>query len=165
MMRLIENLRRSISLIIGRAVVKSIKADEGLKADISLIAGEKHSGVPFIQHYGLVSKPNAGAEAVVLFVGGERDNGVCIASQGDASKIPSIENGEVCIFSEFGQKILLKKDGSIVLTPKSGSKYRIESDVEVTGDLKVLCDGAYVTMSNHIHPTPVGPSSKPTAGI
>lgn len=165
MIHLIEKLKRSVSLIIGRAVIRSIKSDNGLKADIALIAGEKHSGVPFFQHYGITSKPNKDSEAVVLFIGGSRDNGICIASQGDPSKIPSVEDGEVCLFSEFGQKILLKKDGSIVLTPKSGQKYRIESDVEVTGDLKVFCDGAFITMKNHIHPTPVGASSAPTPGI
>lgn len=169
MIGFIEQLKTKIRLIVGRALINAVYSadgNNGLSVDITLAGGESHSKVPMVQHYGIVSKPNKSSEAVVLFIGGARDNGIVISSQGDTSKIPNIQNGEVALFSEYGQTILLKNDGSIVATPKSGKAYRIESDVEVTGDLKVLCDGAkFVTMQNHQHPTPTGTATAPMPGF
>lgn len=168
MMHLIEQVKNRIRLLVGRALIQAVNSasgDDGLSVDISLPGGEKHSKVPLFQQYGISSKPNKDSEAVIVFIGGARDNGVAIATQGAASKLPSLKDGEVAIFSEYGQTIILKEDGSIVATPKSGQVYRIESDVEVTGDLKVLCDSTFITMQNHIHMTGVGVSATPQKGI
>ena len=184
----IEQLMTKVRLIVGRALfsaVNSVSGDDGLSVDISLAGGEKHTKVPLIQHYGLTSRPNKDAEAVVLFIGGARDNGIAIATQGKNTKIPSLEDGEVALFSEYGQTIILKKDGSIVATPKSGKRVRIESDMDVIGNInafgKVNAEGevsAICTkvgedlqnataflLSKHMHPsaTPGAPST-PTPG-
>lgn len=168
MIQLIEQLKNKIRLIVGRALVEAVNSasgEDGLSIDISLPGGERHTKVPLFQQYGLTSKPNKDSEAVVLFIGGARDNGVAIATQGNASFLPSLDDGEVAMFSEYGQTIILKKDGSIVAKPKFGKSYRIESDVEVTGDIKAFCDGAFITMKNHIHMTGVGVSAPPQKGV
>lgn len=167
MIRLINELKNKIRLMVGKCIIEAAKnASKGVEANIVLLGSERHSGVRMMQHYGFASVPNGGSEGVALFVGGSRDHGVLVASQGEASKIPTLEPGEVALFSEFGQTILLKKDGSILAVPKSGKPYKIDADLEVTGDVKVFCDAsaAYITMSGHIHPTPAGDSSPAQPG-
>lgn len=169
MMHLIDQVKNKIRLIVGRALIEAVNSssgDDGLSVDVSLAGGERHSRIPLFQQYGICSRPNKDSEAVILFIGGSRDNGIAVATQGSASKLPPLEDGEVALFSEYGQTIILKKDGSIVATPKSGQPYRIEADVQVTGDVKAFCDlPTFITMQNHIHMTGVGASAPPQKGM
>lgn len=137
---MIENILRKIRLLVGKALVDVVNlpiGDEGLSVDISLAGGEKHTKVPLRQQYGFASRPKRESEAVVLFIGGARDNGVAIATQGDPSRIPSLKDGEVAIFSEFGQTLVLKEDGSVEITPKSGKNVVIKSGMDIDGDVNV----------------------------
>ena len=110
MIRLINELKKAVRLMVGKCIIEAAsKASDGVNADIMLLGNERHYGLRLMQHYGFSSVPNADSEGVALFVGGARDNGVVVASQGDASKIPALEKGEVALFSEFGQSIVLKK--------------------------------------------------------
>ena len=158
---LFEPLAKRIALMVGRCAILASKYKDGeLLADIELVAGEKRRGVEFLQQFGFSSRPKGDVEGVALFVGGSRDNGVVIATRGEC---PDLEEGEVRVHSPFGTSMTLKKDGSIEFVTKS-NKFRFVGDVEATGDFKARCDGAFVTLMGHIHPTGVGSSSKPTPG-
>ena len=158
---LLEPIAKRIALMVGRCAILSSKYKDGeLLADIKLVAGEKRRGVEFLQQFGFSSRPKGDVEGVALFVGGSRDNGVVIATRGEC---PDLEEGEVRVHSPFGTSMTLKKDGSIEFMTKS-NKFRFVGDIEATGDVKAMCDGAFVTLMGHIHPTGVGPSSKPTPG-
>lgn len=165
MNRLIESIIKSIRMIVGLCLIeKSSKGDDGIQADVVLLGNERHSKIRVLQQYGFASVPVNGYEALALFVGGSRDNGVVVCCQGKAGEIPALAEGEVALFSRFGQKVILKNDGSIAMVPASGKKTRVESDLDVTGNVTAFCDANFITMQNHIHPTPVGPSSPPTPG-
>lgn len=136
--RLLDPIRRQIRMIVAKCLIQSVndaKAPDGLSATIGLVNSEKHESVPMMQNYGLTSKPKANSRAVVLFVGGARDNGVIVATQGPADKIPTLEDGEVAVYSDYGQSIILKKDGSILAKPASGKPYRFEGDLNVIGKI------------------------------
>ena len=140
MMQMIDQLRNRIRLLVGRAIIGAVHSagsDNGLSIDVSLAGGEQHTDVPLMQHYGLSAKPRKDAEAVIIFLGGARDNGIAIATQGKTSSLPSLNDGEVALYSEFGQTIILKKDGSVSVTPKSGKGISLNSDVVISGDLSV----------------------------
>ena len=159
---LIEPLMKRVALMVGRCVILASKYKDGeLLADIELVAGEKRRSVEFLQQFGFSSRPKGDVEGVALFVGGSRDNGVVIATRGEC---PDLEEGEVRVHSPFGSSITLKKDGTVELVTKS-NKFRFVGDIEATGDVKAMCDTAFVTLSKHIHPTGVGPSSSPTPGM
>ena len=156
---LIEPLMKRLALIVGRCVIVASKYKDGeLLADVELVACEKRRGLEFLQQFGFSSRPKGDVEGVALFVGGSRDNGVVVATRGEC---PDLEEGEVRVHSPFGTSITLKEDGSIEFVTKS-NKFRFVGDVEATGDFKALCDGTFVTLSQHIHPTGVGPTSQPT---
>lgn len=158
---LIEPIMKRLALLVGRCVVYASKYKDGeLLADIELVAGEKRRSVEFLQQFGFSSRPKGKVDAIALFIGGSRDNGVVIATGDQAN---DLEEGEVCVHSPFGSSITLKNDGTVELVTNS-KKFRFVGDIEATGNVKAMCDTAVVTLANHIHPTGVGPSSKPTPG-
>ncbi len=158
---LIEPLMAKLRLMVGRCVISASRYKNGeLLADIELVAGEKRRNVEFLQQFGFSSRPKGDVEGIALFIGGSRDNGVVISTRGEC---PDLKEGEVRMHSPFGSSITLKNDGSIELTTNS-NKFRFVGDIEATGEVKAMCDSAFVTLTNHIHPTGVGPSSKPTPG-
>ena len=158
---LLEPILAKIRLMVGRCVILASKYKDGeLLADIELVAGEKRRGVEFLQQFGFSSRPKGDVEGIALFVGGSRDNGVVISTRGEC---PDLKEGEVRVHSPFGSSITLKDDGTVELVTNS-KKFRFVGDIEATGNVKAMCDAAFVTLAGHIHPTGVGPSSKPTPG-
>ena len=158
---LLDPILAKIRLMVGRCVILASKYKDGeLLADIELVAGEKRRGVEFLQQLGFSSRPKGDVEGIALFVGGSRDNGVVISTRGEC---PDLKEGEVRVHSPFGSSITLKDDGTVELVTNS-KKFRFVGDIEATGDVKAMCDAAFVTLAGHIHPTGVGPSSKPTPG-
>ena len=158
---LLDPILVKIRLMVGRCVILASKYKDGeLLADIELVAGEKRRGVEFLQQFGFSSRPKGDVEGIALFVGGSRDNGVVISTRGEC---PDLKEGEVRVHSPFGSSITLKDDGTVELVTNS-KKFRFVGDIEATGDVKAMCDAAFVTLAGHIHPTGVGPSSKPTPG-
>lgn len=158
---LLDPILAKIRLMVGRCVILASKYKDGeLLADIELVAGEKRRGVEFLQQFGFSSRPKGDVEGIALFVGGSRDNGVVISTRGEC---PDLKEGEVRVHSPFGSSITLKDDGTVELVTNS-KKFRFVGDIEATGNVKAMCDTAFVTLAGHIHPTGVGPSSKPTPG-
>lgn len=166
--------------IVSKALVFKVALcpKDGVLTNIKLAGGEMHDDVQTIQQYGFASLPSKNARALTLFVGGERDNGVVVATQGDSEKIPSIEEGEVALFTDYGQSIILKKDGSIVATPARGKTFSILGDLEVDGNVSATKEVSAtcpkvgdnidktmgVHLSTHAQPTNVGPAGKPIQG-
>ena len=160
-MDFLEPVLARLRLIVGRCVLTATRYKDGeILSDIGLVADEKRRNVELMQQYGFSSRPKGDVDCVAIFVGGSRENGVVIATRGEC---PELKPGEVMVHSPFGSSILLKNDGSIELTTNS-NKFRFVGDIEATGEVKAMCDSAFVTLTNHIHPTGVGPSSKPTPG-
>ena len=158
---LLDPILAKIRLMVGRCVILASKYKDGeLLADIELVAGEKRRSVEFLQQFGFSSRPKGDVEGIALFVGGSRDNGVVISTRGEC---PDLKEGEVRVHSPFGSSITLKDDGTVELVTNS-KKFRFVGDIEATGNVKAMCDTAFVTLAGHIHPTGVGPSSKPTPG-
>ena len=161
MERLLNPIKARIRLMIGRCLITACNGD---KVKLSLLADESREDVDFFQQYGFSSRPVGGVGAIALFIGGSRDNGVVVASRGeDGDMNVGLEPGEVAVHSKYGTRIILKKDGTVSVVTNS-KKVKIEGDLEVTGDVKAVCDGAFITLSGHVHSTGVGPSSPPTPG-
>ena len=165
--KLIAPLHRRVMNLVGRAVVKSIDDAKKLQlAQVELLPGEVRDEIENFQNYGFTSVPKAGAECVVLFVGGRRDHGLAIATDDRRYRIRNLNDGEVCVYNDTGAKIVLKANGDIELTPKSGQKVKLVSDVEVTGTLTASTDvvGGGKSLKNHTHGAGALTSAGCTAG-
>jgi len=80
----------------------------------------------YVDHYGMTSRPLPGAEVIII---NEGNNYVAIASDDRRYRI-ALEEGEVCLYTDEGDHIRLKRDKEIFI--KSGGKLTIEVEDEVT---------------------------------
>ncbi len=119
--KFVKPLSNRIANMVGRAVLRV--ADDAKQIQIvqvDLLEGETRDDIERFQNYGFTSRPRDGAEAVVLFVGGRRDHGLCIAVDDRRHRLKNLESGEVAIYNDAGAKVVLKASGEIELTPGPG---------------------------------------------
>lgn len=140
--KIIDPLRRRTMLMIGRAIIAAIKDDAPhQRAQVSLLAGESRDEVERLAEYGFTSVPLPGAQALSVFVGGERGAGVIIATGDHRYRLKELQPGEVALYTDEGDKIVLKRGKLIeietnTLIVKAATKVRFESPrVETTADL------------------------------
>lgn len=154
LMRTIEAMQRQLLGLIGRAVVKSISAATKCQTvDVSLIAGEPKAGVEHLEPYGFTARANSGAEAVVLFPDGDRSHAVVVTVSDRRYRLKGLQTGEVAVYDDQGQSVTLTREGIVVdgagktITFRNAPEARFEMDLEVTGQVKDLCDSGGTTMS------------------
>jgi phage baseplate assembly protein V len=138
--KLTEDLRSKVRLMIGRAILAAVSDTGPIQtAQAQLMADEVQDDVERIQQYGFTSVPLDGAEAVVAFVGGNRDHGLIIAVDDRRYRLKGLQGGEVAIYDDQGQCVILQRNGRIYL--KALTKLSIDAaDTEMSGNLKVLGD-------------------------
>lgn len=146
-------LARRVSLMVGRASLAAV-IDGGKRQFIQFmaLAGEVKDKVEHVQPYGFASHAEAGAQVIFLSVGGNRDHVIAICVD-DPRKRIGLEPGEVAIFTDNGNKIVMKPDGTIevtttTMTIKASDKVRCETPrFEVTGDIVDQCDTTNQSMA------------------
>ena len=120
------------------------------------------------QHYGLCSEPpNDGTcVAVVVAVGGGASNRVAVAEY--STNTPEIEEGEVMLWTKFGQRVLLNKDGDVIVIPAAGRKVLLGSatgtdPVVLKSELNSQLSTLKTWLNGHTHPVPAGPGTSSAA--
>jgi phage baseplate assembly protein V len=119
-MRLIEELERwfrpyrtRLNNMIRRAVVVSATDSPAVQQlKINLGNGDIQSKIERIQNFGLTGVPKKNAQALCLFVNGNRDQPVIIAVD-DGNFRVHVNEGEVAVYNAFGTVIKLAADGTI----------------------------------------------------
>lgn len=141
----------------ARAVVRLISDDLKMqKLQLGVLAGETIDGVERFQEYGLTSHPHEGAEAIVLFIGGDRSHGVVVALDDRRYRL-SLEKGEVALYDDQGQVVHLKREGVLVESPHEVTLRApsIVLDGPVTGTATASfagdVTGQGVSLSSHTH--------------
>lgn len=76
------------------------------------LAGEKMQAVELMQHFGFSSAPPAGTQLVVVPLAGKTAKSVIVATENGAFRI-AVEQGETCIYNQWGAKITFKKEKDI----------------------------------------------------
>jgi phage gp45-like len=140
-------------LAIGRAVLRAVDdAGDLQRLQLSLLSEETRDEVERLQSYGFTAVPIPGAEAIVVSVGGNRDNPVAIAVDDRRFRPTGLLPGEVCVYSRRSdQRITLKADGTILV---QAPKLRIEApEVEIDGAVSVTGDvtAGGVSLRTHRH--------------
>lgn len=139
--------------IVTRAVLTTLDSAKKCQSlGLKLIAGETKEDVEHIEAYGFTSAAQAGAESVVLFPGGDRSHGVAIVVADRRYRMKNLKSGEVAIYDDQGLSVTLTREGVVVngggkpIIFTNATKARFEMDIESTGQIKDLCDGAGKTM-------------------
>ncbi|WP_054062727.1 phage baseplate assembly protein V [Pseudomonas asplenii] len=104
------------------------------------LAGEAVDGELF-QHYGFTSAPLAGAEYIVIPVGGSTNHAVVVASEDGRYRL-AVQGGEVALYTDEGDYVHMKRGRVIevetdTLRIKATTKVIFDTPViETTGDIK-----------------------------
>jgi phage baseplate assembly protein V len=173
--------RRVMTIVAGGR--KTTGRDDGNVQLLQARLGEAEvrDDLPRLAEFGFASMPPDGSDLVVLFVGGDRSNGVVIASGHIATRMKNLQPGESALYDSLGKHVYLKADqieidakgqpvnvinasqvnvtssGPVVVTAGGGAK--IIGNTEIDGTLYVtqnITSGADVLASgislhNHLH--------------
>ncbi len=115
-------LKRKVSSMILRGVVTSLKDKKLQMVQLSALADETIDNLEYIEPYGYTSVPENGAEAVALFIGGNRDHGVVISVADRRYRPTGLASGDVCLYRKAGVKVTLKASGKISITNPAGNE-------------------------------------------
>lgn len=138
--RLLQPIWRRLRLIVSRGVVN--RSDDARKLQglqVSLLADETALMERF-QDYGFTSRPQDGAEAIALAVGGARGHLVAIAVDDRRYRMTDLKNGEVAIYTDEGDVIHFKRGRNIEIT--AGAKVTVNAPA-----VEANCETATVTAS------------------
>lgn len=116
-LKVVDPLGRRVRLMVGRAILKVIDDTQKCQTvQANVLEGEAHDVVERFQEYGFTSVPEAGAEAIVVALAGDRSHLVSIASEDRRYRPTGLQKGEVAIYTlQNGIRILLKDDGKVML--------------------------------------------------
>lgn len=142
--KLLAPLQRRLRLIADRAIVTLVNDTlQRQNLQLKVLADEGADDVERFQNYGHSSVPPAGAEAIVLGVGGARAGMVAIVVEDKAVRPKDLEAGDNCLYHLEGHRIILRKDGLLEVEAKTviinaSEKLTIMSpDTEIQGPLHV----------------------------
>lgn len=109
--RVLRSLQRRMATLVGRAVLLAVNSGTGLQSvQVRILADEVMDGVEHMEPYGFTSNPLPGAEGVVLNVAGQRGACVGVNFGNRGVRVAGLKSGEVCIYTDEGDKITLKRD-------------------------------------------------------
>lgn len=166
-MQAIRDVGRRVAMMLARGVLAAVSDGGGLQGlRLRLLADEEKDGIERVQQYGLTSVPLAGAEAVIVFLGGNRDHGLVVAVDDRRYRLRGLRGGEVALYDDLGQSVHLTRDGIVIrgagrpVTLTDAPTVRLETArLEVTGDVIDRCDGGGLSMramravyDAHTHP-------------
>lgn len=109
---------RRILNLVGRGRV-TLTDDSGVVqvAQVTLGEDERRDDVPRLAEYGFTSVPPVGSDAVMVFIAGERSNGVVIATGNQTYRLRGLASGDVALYDNRGQTVTLTADGIKVTAP------------------------------------------------
>lgn len=158
--RILGSIRRRLAHLVARAVVTLVNDAAKMQTlQLGLLADEALDGAEHWQPYGFTYKPHAGAEALVLAVGGHRAHSVVIACADRRYRLTALEDGEVAIYTDEQDKIHLKRGNVIDIvthTLNINASTAVNFDTPVintTGQIISAGDqvAAGISQTGHVH--------------
>lgn len=135
--RAMQPLKNRVLSMIGRALIKAVDDSQGIQlVQVSALAGENMDKVPRFQEFGFTSNPPEGSEAVLLAVGGTRENVLIVATDKRSVRKLNLASGEAAIYTANGTFVHVKMNGEVHI--KGATKVKLETaTTEITGNVTV----------------------------
>lgn len=164
--QLLRPLATRIANTVARAVVQL--ADDGTKLQllqVGVLAGETVEGAEHFQSYGFSSVPLAGAEAVVMFPGGDRAHPLVVSVSDRRHRPTGGEPGEVVVYNHVGASVKLTKDGDVVVRAAPGREVLVDDGSGATEPLvkrsEFLAHGHATAATGPVSPPVLAPAPSP----
>lgn len=150
----------SLKNLLARGVVSLVNAAGKMQGmQVKLLAGEVKDGMEHFEPYGFTSNPQAGAEVLAAFFGGDRSHGVIICAGDRRFRLQNTAPGEVALYTDEGDKLHFKRGRVIeieTLTLKVKAQTAVEFDTpEIRTTGKILSQGDQVaggiSQMQHVH--------------
>lgn len=160
-------MNQFVTGMLARGSVVLANASKKLQTlQLRLTAREPKDNVEHFEPYGFTSCPEAGAEALVAFLGGDRSHAVAVMVTDRRVRLQGLKPGEVAIFTGEGVSLVLKNGRIAELTTgvfRVNADERIElnaprvtasADFEAGGKVKAAADVEVAGKSvlHHRHP-------------
>lgn len=115
-----NNPFKAISNMIARVVLDALNsANKCQTADTTSIGGDEVPQIEYLEPYGFTSAPQPGAEGIALFPDGDRSHGVVIVMADRRSRLTTLQPGEVAIYTDEGDSVILKRGRIVELTTET----------------------------------------------
>jgi len=99
--RLVKPLANKIFLLLGRAILKAVKNDQGTqKIQVVALDGETITNMERFQEYGFETFPKTDSEVAALFLNGNRDQGIAICVHDRRYRPKDLVEGETCFYTD-----------------------------------------------------------------
>ncbi|WP_244136972.1 phage baseplate assembly protein V [Burkholderia pyrrocinia] len=152
-----ERLARRILTMIGAARITTFN-DSGAvqKLQVKVNSLETIDNLAHLMHFGFTSGPPIGTDVAIVFIGGDRSNGVVVGSNHQSSRPTGLKAGETMIYSQDGKHVYLTASGGIIVDAKgqdvqvnnatnitinaAGKIRAVTPRLECTGDIIDNCD-------------------------
>lgn len=158
--RMLGPLARRIGNLLARGSVAAVNAAGKMQAlQVRLLAGEVKDSMEHFEPFGFTSKPLPGAEALAVFLGGDRSHGVVLVVADRRYRLRTLQDGEVALFDAFGNHAHFKADGTLAVA--ASTKVAIDSplvtmsgSLQVAGTITATVDvvGGGKSLKTHTHP-------------
>ncbi|KVO95568.1 baseplate assembly protein [Burkholderia ubonensis] len=119
---ILERVARRVLLSLARALVTTVNDAGGVQMmQVKLNPLETRDNTPRPVEFGLTSNPPIGSDAFVVFLGGDRSNGVVLGTVHQPSRPKNLAPGETMLYSQDGKYIYVTASGGIVVEAKGQS--------------------------------------------
>lgn len=129
---IIERLARRVLLSLARSLVTTVNDAGGVQMmQVKLNAEETRDNTPRVPEFGLASNPPVGSDAIVVFLGGDRSQGVVLGTVHQVSRPRGLSPGETMIYSQDGKQVYLTASGGIFVKA-NGQPVEVDGATTVT---------------------------------
>ena len=129
---ILERVARRVLLSFARALVTTVNDAGGVQMmQVKLNALETRDNTPRPMEFGLTSNPPVNSDAFVVFLGGDRSNGVVLGTVHQPSRPKGLAPGETMLYSQDGKYVYLTASGGIVVEAK-GQAVTVNDATKVT---------------------------------
>lgn len=169
----IERIWRRLLFVVGRGRVAFVDDAQNVQfLQLRLGALEIRDKTPRLAEFGFTSVPPVDSDVTVLFIAGDRSNGVAIATGHQASRPKNLKPGDAMLYSVDGKSVYIPATGPIVIDTKGQGiivkgNTTIHGNVTVQGAVTATGEGTFNgghTVSGHIHSDPQGGNTGPASG-
>ena len=109
-----DRLFRRVQMLVGRGTISAVDDSGPVQyVQLRMNPGETGDRRPRLAEYGFACYPHPGCNGVAVFIGGNRSDGIVIAT-GDQRYRLHLTEGEVAIHDDQGQKVHLTRAGIVV---------------------------------------------------